>query len=273
MVVSMVSSLLFATLAATVQSCPAAASCAIGPEASTSMDPDTTASLHLVQVGLSLQSRDVAKEHTAAIQMKHVDHLLQEDVRELTQLLQQEVYAPTEPSREPSRVMPGHKKVALANATSVAIDKVTGQSRFGTSFSAPLIVTVIILVALGLGMFLLMGGTTPEVAKVPDDGADEVWHKRSTGQSGRLLDLFAELDEMNQSADSPPGMITRRDLESNYATGRIGNEFKHLGITLQDASTVFTLLDRTGNGFVTFEEFVEGCVEMSSRHTRVSMMM
>lgn len=91
----------------------------------------------------------------------------------------------------------------------------------------------------------------------------EVWERtKPRKQQHRLEELFEELDEGVQSEDNPPGYITASDLFKAMSDTRVAGEFKRLGISQKESSTVFRLIDRDGTGLVSLEEFLAGCVSL-----------
>jgi len=94
---------------------------------------------------------------------------------------------------------------------------------------------------------------------------DQVWMKHiKRKDSSRLMALFAELDEINQSDASPPGYITRADWQQAMADVRVVDEMVRLEISFHACTTVFSSLEK--DGLVSQTDFVNGCIDMGARH-------
>merc|ERR1711988_1160796 len=89
----------------------------------------------------------------------------------------------------------------------------------------------------------------------------------------RLQDLFVELDEMNQSEESPPGVFTFEELVSSVHIPRFQAKFAVLGIEPEDAFSLFKLLDKSGDGIIDGDEFVSGCLRLRGMATRLDVEM
>lgn len=104
-----------------------------------------------------------------------------------------------------------------------------------------------------------------------DDDHDvvEVWVKKPSVESqqrAQLNALFAKLDALNDSDDSPEGYITSPDLEKALADPEFAVEFERYGITNKDASVMFDSLDDTGDGLVSYRDFVDGVINQAQWH-------
>lgn len=74
-----------------------------------------------------------------------------------------------------------------------------------------------------------------------------------------LRDLFQELDDFGSS--SPNGSFMLAEVEEVLKEPRVQAAFQRLEMDIDDAWTLFRLFD-TGDGFISFEEFVEACKKM-----------
>jgi len=89
------------------------------------------------------------------------------------------------------------------------------------------------------------------------------------GVEGKLMTLFNELDEANQSDESPPGYFTANDLRYMMQDQRVAKQFKLLGISTSDSWAVFRVLESSHgpvHGLVNLRDFIKGCKKMSSMH-------
>lgn len=101
-----------------------------------------------------------------------------------------------------------------------------------------------------------------------DDDHDvvEVWVKKPSVESQQRAELnafFAKLDALNDSDDSPEGYITYPDLETALADPEFAVQFDRYGITNKDAHVMFDSLDVTGDGLVSYRDFVDGVMNQS----------
>lgn len=91
----------------------------------------------------------------------------------------------------------------------------------------------------------------------------EVWERKAPRkQQHRLEELFEELDDGEQTEDNPPGYLNASDLYKAMSDKRVAAEFKRMGLTQAESSTVFRLLDRNGSGLVSLSEFIDGCTSL-----------
>lgn len=121
------------------------------------------------------------------------------------------------------------------------------------------------LCCMTLGPRLLM---LQDKQNLNDDNDDlhEVWVKKPSAESqqrAQLIALFAKLDALNDSDDSPEGYITYADLETALAMPEFAAEFERYGISHKDASVMFDSLDDTGDGLVSYRDFVNGVMNES----------
>jgi len=94
-----------------------------------------------------------------------------------------------------------------------------------------------------------------------EDAIVEVWEKRSTQPpEERIIALFKELDEIEQSDTSPPGYITKDDMYTAFNDARVARELAQLGISQEYCAAAFRMLDGDSDGLVTIEDFVHGCL-------------
>jgi len=92
----------------------------------------------------------------------------------------------------------------------------------------------------------------------------QLWMKHAQKKdSSRLMALFAELDEINQSEDSPPGYITRAAWQQAMADVRVVEEMVRLEISFHACTTVFSSLEK--DGLVSQTDFVNECIDMGGR--------
>jgi len=99
-----------------------------------------------------------------------------------------------------------------------------------------------------------------------EDQPTETWTRtKKEGPADRLLALFRELDEVEQSDDSPPGFITSSDLMDAFEKPYIASEFKDLGVAYADARGVFAQMDIRKRGMVNLEDFIHGCAVLANR--------
>jgi hypothetical protein len=238
--------LLLATLAACEASCPTGVTCTIA-SAVEGVDPEVSASLNLLQVSLTVQEgHDARKASLAANKTSGSNATAWKQpkwgkapwMQDLPLLVTLDAYSPA--------------ILALRNKFSHAI---LGCMMVGTLLS-------VCCLASSDGPW-----TIRPRSRLSDDGPSEVWtkHRNLKVSPDRLLALFEELDEVEQSEDSPPGFISRSDLNLAMQDPRIIDAFAELGITMHDSSTVFTLLDADGSGLVHWRHFCLGCVDMGAR--------
>jgi len=106
-----------------------------------------------------------------------------------------------------------------------------------------------------------------------DDDLHEVWVKKPSTlskQRDQLNSLFAKLDDLNQSDDSPEGYITYPDLQKALADPEFAVEFMQYGITNKDAFVMFDSLDDTGDGLVCYRAFVDGVTNRAQWQGRLA---
>lgn len=88
------------------------------------------------------------------------------------------------------------------------------------------------------------------------------------GIKDRLRLVFQQLDDLNQSQDSPEGFFTFADLMLGMEDPGIMTELKSLGVSKNDCAFEFKMLDSSGNGdgLVSREEFIEGLLGAISQN-------
>lgn len=89
----------------------------------------------------------------------------------------------------------------------------------------------------------------------------EIWEKRKVERSQFLKNIFERLDEMEQTVESPPGLINAKNLENAFFDAELNNALTRLGITESEFKRIFKDLDRKGTGFVNIDEFVNGLLQ------------
>lgn len=87
----------------------------------------------------------------------------------------------------------------------------------------------------------------------------------------KLVELFTELDEIEQSDESPPGMVTKSDLDLFMEDERVSASFALLGIEPWDSEVLFRLLDAGEVGMVPIEDFVDGCMKLRGDAQRLDL--
>lgn len=97
-------------------------------------------------------------------------------------------------------------------------------------------------------------------------GVTEIWTKKVLNPEEYLTNLFDELDDIEQSDDSPPGFISYVDLENAMCNKELLDKLARVGIGVFDCEAVFAELDVTGSGLVTNEEFIKGCLQRGAAH-------
>jgi len=99
-----------------------------------------------------------------------------------------------------------------------------------------------------------------ESSDAPGSKPVEIWTKESEHDHYiRLIKLFRQLDDVEQTSESPPGFINATDLIEAMANKDVARELNTLGITAEDSSIIFRLLDKDNTGLVSTEDFVSGC--------------
>jgi len=87
----------------------------------------------------------------------------------------------------------------------------------------------------------------------------------------KLTKLFADLDEIEQSSESPPGMCTFSELEIFLADPRLRAELAILGLETDDAEALFKLIDVDGDGCIETHAFISGCMRLRGEATKLDM--
>jgi len=135
------------------------------------------------------------------------------------------------------------------------------------------IVFILILSLCCMTCTRLLGQKQTQYFNDDDDDLHEVWVKKPSAlsqQRDQLNSLFAKLDDLNQSDDSPEGYITYPDLQKALADPEFAVEFMQYGITNKDAFVMFDSLDDTGDGLVCYRAFVDGVVNRAQwRHMAI----
>lgn len=88
----------------------------------------------------------------------------------------------------------------------------------------------------------------------------------------KVIMLLLELDEMNQSEDSPPGIITRDDLEEFMSDERVKAQFAILGIDTGDSGMMYSMLDTGESNQLSVEDFVRGCMKLRGPAQRTDVL-
>jgi len=90
--------------------------------------------------------------------------------------------------------------------------------------------------------------------------------KANESHEGHLMKLFSMLDEANQSAESPPGCITRDVLRAMMQNKKVARQFYLLGISDSDSWAVFNVLRSSPQaGHVNLRDFIAGCKKLAGR--------
>jgi hypothetical protein len=87
----------------------------------------------------------------------------------------------------------------------------------------------------------------------------EEWEKKEVDAMEYLRIVFQRLDEVEQSDDSPDGMINRGDLQKALLDDKLGAMLRRMGLTEEEAGRLFTEIDVGNTGLVDTEAFIEGC--------------
>jgi len=90
----------------------------------------------------------------------------------------------------------------------------------------------------------------------------EVWTRKVASPQHKLIALFEQLDESDQSVDNPPGFITHASFVKAMSDSAMAGELARLGISHHESHTVFRLIDKNRNGLVSLAEFLEGCMTL-----------
>lgn len=92
----------------------------------------------------------------------------------------------------------------------------------------------------------------------------EVWSKQKPmTHAQRLTNLFDQLDEIEQSDDSPPGFINKEDLNKAMLMPELQEELERMGLYKKDAAALFDQLSR--EGLVDQKQFVELLAKKTKR--------
>jgi hypothetical protein len=92
------------------------------------------------------------------------------------------------------------------------------------------------------------------------DAPVEVWEKKVTDKHEYLAQMFYKLDEIEQSADSPPGYITQADLTELALNRPFMSKLSWLGFSYGDCETAFKKMNTDGSGKVLLDDFLEECM-------------
>lgn len=171
---------------------------------------------------------------------------------------------------------PATQKTVVTQPTLVDSSKDKGE-RSSSSTSSPLMIAVVVC-----GVFMLCGCACfcwssrkrrPRKRKRPKPiwHLKEVWTKVDSASAAgssishqRLRALFAALDELDQSDDSPPGYITAQDLCDALEEPEIEAELAHMGLYGDEVEALFDLLIEKATesdhpGMVTLADFLNAC--------------
>lgn len=101
-----------------------------------------------------------------------------------------------------------------------------------------------------------------------DEVVAEQLHQKNTYVK-RLQSVFHDMSE------GPDRGLSLHDFETHLHEPRARALFKALDIEVNDAWTIFSLLDADGGGIVDYEEFIEGCLQMkgSAKSIHIHQMM
>merc|ERR1719223_874941 len=69
----------------------------------------------------------------------------------------------------------------------------------------------------------------------------EIWTRQVANPQHKLIALFEQLDESDQSVDNPPGFITHASFVKAMSDSAMAGEFARLGISHHESRTVFRL--------------------------------
>lgn len=145
----------------------------------------------------------------------------------------------------------------------------------------PVVVSIVVLVGMVAGLVLLAyyrlkNRNTKSKLSEEDDDDDmpppvgpggtllEVWSKQKPlTHAQRLTNLFDQLDEIEQSDDSPPGFINKEDLDKAMLMPELQDELERMGLYKRDAAALFDQLSR--EGLVDQKQFVELLAKKSKR--------
>lgn len=210
------------------------------------------------------------EQHQAAVEVRNeVLSMVSQDLKEADQQ--------SSPNDTLARI-PGSSKSTPLNSTPVNSTSTEGFSDFllqvhkrpATWFGIGGAVLLVCCCTYSLGVLKLTGRRGNTARPAADCEPVEVWQKESQkSHHDRLIALFERLDEVHQDADSPPGFINASDLLEALQDRELARELNILGISKEEANSIFRLLDRDDDGFVSLQEYVAG-ICLDARETGVS---
>lgn len=251
------------------------------------LDDDVTVMLS-VRSFTRTDAQQVDPHHDAKAANDLISNTIADNRRALEEQLQEEAL-PSEVAVAES-VLPESKLFGFAKPETPAVaappasptlvdsahhkERAGGTSIFGQPMLWIAVLICALVVAAGCACFFL-GRKGRARQRAPKSGPrvwnlKETWTKLKQGDEGvtdRLKALFARLDEIEQSDDSPPGFITAQDLNTAVNDPDIEDELTRLGLFDEDAEPLFELFqllaehgDRDADGLVSLDEFLGACV-------------
>ena len=81
-----------------------------------------------------------------------------------------------------------------------------------------------------------------------------------------LRKLF-ELTDTDKS-----GTITKEELEASLLEDKVRDKFDDLNIPIEDINSIFRLMDPTGRGVISLDDFIGACMQLIAGHSQKDIM-
>lgn len=85
-----------------------------------------------------------------------------------------------------------------------------------------------------------------------------------------ILRDLRKLFEMTDTDKS--GTVTKEELQAALMEEKVREKFEDLGIPMEDINQIFRLMDPTGKGVISLDDFISSCMQLISGHTQKDIM-
>lgn len=68
------------------------------------------------------------------------------------------------------------------------------------------------------------------------------------------------------------GTVTKEELQAALMEEKVREKFEDLGIPMEDINQIFRLMDPTGKGVISLDDFISSCMQLISGHTQKDIM-
>jgi hypothetical protein len=85
-----------------------------------------------------------------------------------------------------------------------------------------------------------------------------------------ILRDLRKLFEMTDTDKS--GTVTKEELQAALQEEKVREKFEDLGIPMEDINQIFRLMDPTGRGVISLDDFIGSCMQLISGHSQKDIM-